>query len=181
MIDSGNYSIIVVADGATQGQLLYQTLTAKGYHVEIAETGAEALNKTQQSKPSLFVIDMSTPLLDGYELCREIKTAYQLDNIPVILLMDRCDELDAIKGLDAGADSFASKLCPPESLLHKIESLLSDLPESGEQAQTDPVECHYDGQSYLLTLRPKQTLNLLLSASENGVYQRLELINAQKS
>jgi diguanylate cyclase (GGDEF)-like protein/PAS domain S-box-containing protein len=180
MIDSGNYSIIVVADGATQGQLLYQTLTAKGYHVEIAETRAEALNITQQTKPSLFVIDMATPLLDGYELCREIKTAYQLDNIPVILLMDLRDALDAIKGLDAGADSFVSKLCPPESLLHRIESLLSDLPELGEQTQTDPVECHYDGQSYLLTLRPKQTLNLLLSTFENGFYKRLELIRAQK-
>ena len=79
-----------------QAEILQRTLVAAGYQVAVAENGAEALAIIRQAKPSLIISDIVMPVMDGCQMCHEIKHDEDLKDIPVILLTDLADTRDVI-------------------------------------------------------------------------------------
>ncbi len=103
--------ILVIDDDPTIRLTLQRLLKSQNYDVILAKDGEEGLAKAKELRPSLIICDWMMPIIDGLEVCRQIKSNSELSNIYLILLTARDQESDLVKGLEMGADDFLSK--PP--------------------------------------------------------------------
>jgi sigma-B regulation protein RsbU (phosphoserine phosphatase) len=103
--------ILVIDDDPTIRLTLKRLLKSQNYDVIVAKDGEEGLAKAKEIRPSLIICDWMMPIIDGLEVCRQIKSNSELSNIYLILLTARDQESDLVKGLEMGADDFLSK--PP--------------------------------------------------------------------
>lgn len=117
--------ILLVEDNETNRDMLSRRLTRKGYQVIIAVDGAEGLSLAQQQAPDLILMDMSLPVLDGWEASRQLKTAATTCAIPIIALTAHAMAGDREKALEAGCDEYETKPVEFQRLLGKIEALLN--------------------------------------------------------
>jgi two-component system cell cycle response regulator DivK len=105
--------------------MLSRRLVKRGYEVELAVDGAEAVDKAQSLAPDLILMDMSLPVMHGWDATREIKGDPATRGIPVIALTAHAMTGDREKALDAGCDEFETKPIELPRLIEKIEKLLS--------------------------------------------------------
>jgi CheY-like chemotaxis protein len=117
--------ILLVEDNETNRDMLSRRLTRKGYQVIIAVDGAEGLSLAQQQRPDLILMDMSLPVLDGWEASRQLKTSAATCAIPIIALTAHAMAGDREKALEAGCDEYETKPVEFQRLLSKIEALLN--------------------------------------------------------
>jgi len=171
--------ILVVEDSAIQAEVLRRKLVREGYQVAVAENGAQALAKVRKTKPALVISDILMPIMDGYQMCHEIKHDDELKDIPVILLTELSDPKDVIKGLDARADNYVTKPYDDKLLLARIKAIISDT--SGQQDNCRPAELAiaYGGETHVITAGRQEMLNFLISTYENAVEQNHNLVAAQ--
>ena len=121
--DNDEWKIIIVEDSPTQREQLKDILETHGYQVIAASNGKEALGLLRSDKPNVVISDIVMPEMDGYELCKQIKTDVKLKDIPVLLLTALADPADVIKGLECGADNFLTKPYDERVLFSRIEDL----------------------------------------------------------
>ncbi len=117
--------ILVVEDNKQNRDMLTRRLERRGYDVVVAEDGEAAIGMAQADPPDLILMDMSLPVLDGWEATRRLKAAPDTAGIPVIALTAHAMAGDRSKALDAGCDDYDSKPIEFERLLEKMENLLS--------------------------------------------------------
>ncbi|MBL0407433.1 response regulator [Microvirga aerilata] len=117
-------TILLVEDNELNRDMLSRRLERKGYDVLIAEDGAKGLSAATDSKPDLILMDMSLPVLDGWEATRRLKAEPQTRAIPVIALTAHAMSSDREKAVAAGCDDYDTKPVELERLLAKIERLL---------------------------------------------------------
>jgi two-component system, cell cycle response regulator DivK len=117
--------ILLVEDNEMNRDMLGRRLQRRGYEVIIAIDGAEGVAKAQADAPDLILMDMSLPVLDGWEATRRLKAAPETRAIPVIALTAHAMAGDREKVMEAGADDYDSKPIEIDRLLGKIQSLLS--------------------------------------------------------
>jgi len=103
--------ILVIDDDPTIRMTLQRFLKSQGYDAIVAKDGEEGLAKARELRPSLIICDWMMPIIDGLEVCRQIKSSPDLANIYLILLTARDQEGDLVRGLEMGADDFLGK--PP--------------------------------------------------------------------
>jgi DNA-binding response OmpR family regulator len=96
-------------------------LTRQGHQVTTAATGEEALELWQSQRPELVVLDVMLPGIDGFEICRRIR---RTDQVPIILLTARSDDIDVVVGLESGADDYVVKPVQPRVLDARIRAVL---------------------------------------------------------
>ena len=113
--------ILLVDDEAAIQTSVGLLLRARGYEVEIARTGAEALKIFADRTPGLVVLDLGLPDIEGTEVCRRIRAQSQ---VPIIVLSARGAEADKVNALDVGADDYVTKPFGPEELLARIRVAL---------------------------------------------------------
>ena len=99
-------------------------LVAEGYTVITAVDGHEALRKAREQQPDLVVLDLMMPGLNGYEVCRHLRTDPETTHMPVIILSARSLPRDQKLGFGVGADDYLTKPVLPSELVSRIESLL---------------------------------------------------------
>lgn len=99
--------ILVVEDDTNIRQGLVEALSREGYTLIAAENGIVGLEKYQQQKPDFMILDIMMPEMDGYQVCREIRK--QDEDIPIIFLSAKDEEIDRVVGLELGADDYISK------------------------------------------------------------------------
>lgn len=116
--------VLAVDDNEQNLQLLEEYLTSWGYAVVLARDGAEALRLYPQHNPSIIVLDVMMPNVDGYEACRRIKSEPGGKTIPVLMLTALTSTEDKIRALDCGADDFLNKPINREELKTRIRSLI---------------------------------------------------------
>src|SRR6476661_9597655 len=114
-------SILVVDDERNIVDLLRLYLEKEGYGVITAADGEQALALHQRHEPDLVILDLMLPRRDGYEVCREIR---QRGDTPVIMLTARGDDVDAIVGLELGADDYVTKPFNPRALVARVRAIL---------------------------------------------------------
>ncbi|MFL4992826.1 MAG: response regulator [Microvirga sp.] len=117
-------TILLVEDNELNRDMLSRRLVRKGYDVLIAEDGAKGLSAATDGKPDLILMDMSLPVLDGWEATRRLKAEPQTRAIPVIALTAHAMSSDREKAVAAGCDDYDTKPVELERLLAKIERLL---------------------------------------------------------
>lgn len=117
-------TILLIEDNELNRDMLSRRLVRKGYDVLLAEDGAEGLSVATDGKPDLILMDMSLPVIDGWEATRQLKTKPETQAIPVIALTAHAMSSDREKAVAAGCDDYDTKPVELERLLAKIERLL---------------------------------------------------------
>lgn len=116
--------ILLVEDNEMNRDMLSRRLIRKGYEVVLAMDGQQAVEVAGSEKPDLILMDMSLPVLDGWEATRRIKAAPDTKAIPVIALTAHAMASDREKSLEAGCDDYDTKPVDLQRLLDKITGLL---------------------------------------------------------
>lgn len=116
--------IMVVDDSPTELKIMTEPFIPKGYKVITAMDGEEAIKMAEIERPNLIVLDVIMPKMNGFQVCRKIKTTPELKNIKIILLTSKNQESDEFWGLKQGADAYMTKPFDASELLAKAESLL---------------------------------------------------------
>ncbi len=119
--------ILIVDDEAHIRMLIEQTLEEledEGVEFLSAENGEAALEIIQEEKPNLVFLDVMMPKMNGMEVCRRVKKELGMNDVFIILLTAKGQELDRQKGLDVGADVYMTKPFDPEMLLIKAKEVL---------------------------------------------------------
>jgi two-component system, cell cycle response regulator DivK len=125
--------ILLVEDNEMNRDMLGRRLQRRGYEVIIAIDGAEGLAQTKTQRPDLILMDMSLPVIDGWEATRRLKAAPETRAIPIIALTAHAMSGDRDKAIEAGCDDYDTKPIEFDRLLGKVQSLLSKGPRH-EQA-----------------------------------------------
>jgi CheY-like chemotaxis protein len=120
--------ILIVEDNELNRDMLSRRLMRKGYEVVLAGDGAEGVAAATAGRPDLVLMDMSLPVLDGWEATRRLKAAPETRSIPVIALTAHAMSSDREKALEAGCDDYDTKPIELPRLLEKIERLLRAAP-----------------------------------------------------
>lgn len=118
--------VLVVEDSLLQAKVLEKALATAGFPVKIARDGVDAWRYLQQTTPEVVISDIQMPAMDGYELCRRIRSERRFDRTPVLLFTNMSAVEDLVAGLQAGADGYLTKPCPPEVLIERLEAVLAD-------------------------------------------------------
>ncbi len=125
--------VLVVDDEVYILHILDFSLGMEGYEVISATDGEMALQKVQNEKPDLVVLDIMMPKLDGYQVCRAIKSNDDTKKIPVILLSAKGRSVDQKIGFENGADDYVTKPFSPRKLIERVNALLAERDEKREE------------------------------------------------
>jgi DNA-binding response OmpR family regulator len=172
-----NDLILIVDDEENITELGRLYLENEGYRVEAATDGVEALRKFESLKPTLMVLDLMLPGLNGWEVCKKVRATSET---PIIMLTARTDDVDKIVGLELGADDYMTKPYNPRELVARVKAVLrrskgQAVPAGSAAAASvlqagplivDPARREARLDSHLLELRA-QEFDLLQTFVEN--------------
>jgi DNA-binding response OmpR family regulator len=113
--------VLVVEDEDSIASFVSMYLKKGGFSVSLAANGTEALAKASSEGPSLIVLDLALPDIDGIDVCRRIR---QRSDVPILMLTARDDDVDKIIGLEVGADDYLTKPFNPRELVARVKSIL---------------------------------------------------------
>jgi PleD family two-component response regulator len=127
--------ILVVEDDFDISNMLRIYFTGQGYDVQVAPRGTDALTMTRQQLPQLIVLDIMLPDMDGYAVCRELRTTTRTKHIPIIFLTQKDERSDKLAGLELGADDYVTKPFDIEELKLRVQNAIA---RSDREKLTDP-------------------------------------------
>lgn len=117
--------LLVVEDDFDISNMLRIYFTAQGYEVQVAPRGGDALSMTRRQLPSLIMLDIMLPDMNGYDVCRELRTTTRTKYIPIIFLTQRDERSDKIAGLELGADDYVTKPFDIEELKLRVQNAIA--------------------------------------------------------
>ncbi|NBD14978.1 MAG: response regulator [Cyanobacteria bacterium] len=119
-------TVLVVEDSVTQRQMISDLLKGSGLNASVISVGdgVEALEQIKTQPPDIVVLDIVMPRMNGYEVCRQIKTDPNTENVPVIMCSSKGEEFDKYWGMKQGADAYIAKPFEPTELIGTIKQLL---------------------------------------------------------
>ena len=130
-------SVLVVEDEASIASFVSLYLKNAGYDVRTAANGADALASAERDKPSLIVLDLMLPDIDGIEICRRIR---QKSDVPILMLTARDEDVDKIIGLEVGADDYLTKPFNPRELVARVKSILRRATPERKERESDVIQ-----------------------------------------
>ena len=176
--------ILVVDDEPDVLELVVYHLEKEAYRVDVADTGDKALKMARENLPSLLVLDLMLPGINGLEICRLLKRDPKTRDIPILMLTARAAEENRIKGLELGAHDYVTKPFSPRELVLRIKNLLrltEKSPDGVELIEAGPFrldtvrhQATADGRSLNITATEFKLLCLL--ASRPGEVQPRETL-----
>ncbi len=182
-------TILIIEDERSLVEILTYNLTNEGFQVLSATDGQEGLRKAQLDLPDLIILDLMLPVVDGLEVCRQLRSDPRTQNIRILMLTARSEETDEIVGFEMGADDYVTKPFKVKALIHRIKAFLRR--PSVSQPQTDavavgPIEvdrthhiARLDGRELQLT--PTEFRLLWTLARQPGrTYTRAELMETSR-
>ncbi|BBD56745.1 MULTISPECIES: response regulator transcription factor [Planktothrix] len=117
-------TVMVVEDSVTQREMICGLLKENGLQVSIATDGVEALEEVQKNPPDLMVLDIVMPRMNGYELCRRLKSDPKTRDIAIVMCSSKGEEFDRYWGMKQGADAYIAKPFQPSELIGTVKQLL---------------------------------------------------------
>jgi DNA-binding response OmpR family regulator len=127
--------LLVVEDDFDISNMLRIYFTAQSYEVDIAPRGGVALEKTRQNLPHLIILDIMLPDIDGFEVCRILRTSTRTSHVPIIFLTQKDERSDRLQGLELGADDYVTKPFDIEELKLRVQRAIV---RAEQQSLTDP-------------------------------------------
>ena len=164
--------ILVVDDDPLIVRLLRTHLDRAGYGVTTASDGRAALDQAAAELPDLVVLDLTLPGLDGYEVCRQLR---EFSLVPVIMLTARGEQVDKLRGFEAGADDYLTKPFAPPELLARVKAVLRRSQQAAPSGAPSVLRC---GELSVDFLRRRVTVRgepVKLTRTEFQLLQQLAL------
>lgn len=188
MTTSGKKRVLIVEDEPDIAGLMKHALERAGdLEVEHVGTGAAALKSVMEEPPSLVLLDLNLPFIDGVEVCRLLRGRAPSAAIPIIIVTARAGEMDRIAGLEIGADDYVTKPFSLRELVARVRAVLRRPPQMAEAAPApgyhrgllaidfDAVTVRVSGASVRLTKREFELLRFLID-NRNRVLSRDRLL-----
>jgi diguanylate cyclase (GGDEF)-like protein len=167
--------VLAVEDSPTQAAALSADLRSTGFTVSLARNGPEALELLAAQEFDVVLSDVVMPGMDGYELCRLVKSSPETQTIPFVLLTSLRDPLDVVSGLQSGADNFLRKPYQREQLVSRLRTAVGnrDLRRAGQLQ--DGMRLSFLDREFHITAERQQILDLLISTFEELVVASREI------
>jgi PleD family two-component response regulator len=127
--------LLIVEDDPDISNMLRIYFTGQGYEVDTAPRGGEALDKTRHNLPNLIVLDIMLPDIDGFEVCRILRTNTRTSHVPIIFLTQKDERSDKLQGLELGADDYITKPFDIDELKLRVQRAIA---RAEQQSLTDP-------------------------------------------
>jgi DNA-binding response OmpR family regulator len=162
-------TILVVEDDQKTAALVVLYLEREGFQTIVAHDGRQALELARRHKPIFVILDLMLPVLDGWEVCRQLR---QLSDVPILILSAREEEIDRVSGLTLGADDYVVKPFSPRELVARVKAIL----RRGRMGRTDQSRVLSHEGLVLDLEKRKVTLNghaVLLTPHEFNLLQTL--------
>ncbi|MCP3940367.1 MAG: response regulator [Desulfobacteraceae bacterium] len=180
-----NKHLLIVEDEPDIAQILKDYLLREGYQVSLLDRGDKVIDFIKKENPSMILLDMMIPYVDGKTICREIR---KFSDIPIIIITARVEEIDRIIGFELGADDYICKPFSPREVVVRVNAVLrrtlkstSDKREE-ERLSTGPIQLNktsriaiVNGNELKLTPSEFEILSVLMG-SPNRVFTRTQLI-----
>lgn len=135
-----NERVLIVDDEEDVLELMRYHLNKNGYKVETAASGEEALAVAREKLPDIIVLDLMLPGIDGFEVCRHLKSDLKTERIPIIMLTAKGEEADIVSGLELGADDYVTKPFSPKVLMARIRRILHRM--VSRDLERPPIKIH---------------------------------------
>lgn len=196
-----SYLILVVDDEAILTETIAYNLEQAGYRVMTAADGATALEMARREKPSLIILDLLLPEMDGLDVCRTLRQEHATATTPILILTARNEEIDTVVGLEVGADDYMTKPFGRRELLARVRAMMrryeystpskeqpqqpeekQSLPSSGRELAIGPLRIDLAGRRVFcrgqeFDLQPKQfDLLVYLMRNRGTVLTRDQLL-----
>ena len=170
-------TILLVDDERNIVDLARMYLEKDGFRVQSAADGAAALDMIGRAPPSLVVLDLMLPQVDGWEVCRRVRASQTHGDLPIIMLTARDDDVDKIVGLELGADDYLTKPFNPRELVARVKAILRRAgPKTAVQAPVhaadlvvDPARREATVAEQRVALRAKEFDLLLALVQHKGI------------
>jgi len=154
---------------------LRDILEAQGYQIQTARDGREGLERVQQERPDLILLDVMMPNLDGYEVCRILKQDPATASIPILMLTAKGQVEEKVKGLNIGADDYLPKPCDKAELEARVEALLRRFPRRFPLPDQQAI-C-----TFTLLASERQVIHASLSGADTFACQTTDLFDVGAS
>ncbi|WP_373876058.1 two-component system response regulator BaeR [Pragia fontium] len=161
--------ILIVEDEPKLGLLLVDYLQAAGYQTYLIANGLEVVDYVRQFPPSLILLDLMLPGIDGISLCREIRT---FSDVPIVMVTAKTEEIDRLSGLEIGADDYICKPYSPREVVARVKTIIKRcyqaprlIPKTPQEIQLDEsqFQVRYNNMTLDLTSAEFRLLKTLLS------------------
>ena len=174
--------ILIVEDGANIRELLRLYLEREGYTVLEAENGVEGIKKWKSDKPDMLLLDVMMPVMDGWEVCREIRAE---SDVPIIMLTAKGETADRVSGLEMGADDYIVKPLEMPEVIARVRAVFRRIAPDDAPEKLSFDNLVIDKQAYDLVIKgkrvdaPPKEIELLyfLASSPNRVFTRAQLLD----
>lgn len=187
-MDNSKISILLVDDEEDILEFLSYNLKKEGYHVITATNGIKAIEKARRFKPTLILMDVMMPEMDGISAVHEIRKIKELNNTIIMFLTARAEDYSQIAGFDAGADDYVAKPIRPNVLVSKISSLLRRSNINNDSNSLDIIEIDnliIDHEKFIVIkndsniILPNKEFKMvyLLASAPDKVFSRDEIFN----
>lgn len=133
-----NEKILIVDDDLESLKLISLMLQRRGYKVIVAQSGSQALVKAETENPDLVILDIMMPDMDGYQVCRQLRSNLHTAHLPVLMFTAKVLVGDKVAGFQAGADDYLTKPIHPAELASHVEALLQRAESARPQARLAP-------------------------------------------
>ncbi len=175
--------ILIIEDDKKTASLVALYLEREGFQPRIAYDGQQGLEMARQHTPLLIILDLMLPVIDGWEVCRQLRKS---SDVPIIMLTARDEEVDLISGLTLGADDYVAKPFSPRELVARVKAVLRRgrllsqkenklLTYQGLVLDADKHKVTLNGSPIFLTSHEYKLLRALM-ASPGKVFNRDELV-----
>ena len=174
--------ILIVEDEANIRELLRLYLEREGYTVLEAENGVEGIKKWKSDKPDMLLLDVMMPVMDGWEVCREIRAE---SDVPIIMLTAKGETADRVSGLEMGADDYIVKPLEMPEVIARVRAVFRRIAPDDAPEKLSFDNLVIDKQAYDLVIKgkrvdaPPKEIELLyfLASSPNRVFTRAQLLD----
>jgi phosphate regulon transcriptional regulator PhoB len=184
----GTGRILVVEDEQDVAELLRYHLSKEGYEVVVAPNGTDAVKRARDIRPELILLDLMVPQLNGWEVCRRLKSENETRAIPIIMVTGRAEEGDKVLGFELGADDYVTKPFSPRELVARVRAVVrrgrhdephekkSHLKAGDLEIDRQRFEVRMKGKAVELTPKEFELLATLVAAP-GRVFGREELLD----
>ncbi len=184
-MEKGKIRILVVDDERDIVEFLRYNLQKEGYETIAAYNGKDAISETERISPDLILLDVMMPEMNGYEVCRKLRSNPEHEHIKILFLTAKNNDLAQIEAFDSGADDFVTKPIKLAILIsrikaslrtHQKENVVNKLSERDIEVDMEKYEVRQDGVLIYLPKKEFELLALLISRP-GKVFKRSEIFN----